>query len=83
MARMVQCTKLHKESEGLDFFPLPGELGKLLYDSVSKEAWQDWLKQQTILINENRLNMSDPNARQYLIKETRKYFFGDKVDHVS
>src|ERR1700712_5512388 len=66
MARMIQCAKLGKEAEGLDFPPLPGELGKRLYENVSKEAWQGWLKQQTMLINENRLNMADPRARQYV-----------------
>lgn len=62
MARMIQCAKLGKEAEALDFPPLPGELGKRIYESVSKEAWQGWLKQQTMLINENRLNMADPRA---------------------
>src|ERR1700738_1200436 len=75
MTRMVQCAKLGKEAEGLDFPPLPGELGKRIYESVSKEAWQAWLKHQTMLINENRLNMADPRARQYLGKQNEKFFF--------
>ena len=53
MTRTVQCVKLGTESEALDFQPLPGELGKRIFDSVSKEAWQNWLKHQTMLINEN------------------------------
>ena len=80
MARMIQCVKLGTEAEGLDFPPMPGELGKRLWESVSKEAWAGWLKQQTMLINENRLNMADPRARQYLVKQTEKYFFGDGAD---
>lgn len=80
MSRMIHCVKLDKEAEGLDFPPLPGELGKRLYEAVSKEAWQGWLKQQTMLINENRLNMADPRACQYLMKQTEKYFFGDGAD---
>ena len=68
MARMVQCIKLNKEAEGMDFAPLPGELGKKIWNQVSKEAWAAWLKQQTMLINENRLNMADPRARQYLFR---------------
>ncbi|ALL65699.1 MULTISPECIES: oxidative damage protection protein [Paraburkholderia] len=83
MTRMVQCTKLGKEAEGLDFPPLPGELGKRIYESVSKEAWQQWLKQQTMLINENRLNMADPRARQYLMKQTEKFFFGEGADQAT
>ena len=57
MARTIQCIKLNKEAEGLDFPPVPGELGKKIYLQVSKEAWADWLKHQTMLVNENRLNL--------------------------
>ncbi|BDW10924.1 putative Fe(2+)-trafficking protein [Polynucleobacter sp. SHI8] len=80
MARTVQCIKLNKEAEGLEFAPVPGELGKKIWQQVSKEAWADWLKQQTMLINENRLNMADARARQYLLKQTEKFFFGEGAD---
>ncbi|WP_217619464.1 oxidative damage protection protein, partial [Achromobacter sp. GbtcB20] len=66
MARTVNCIKLKKEAEGLDFPPVPGEMGKKIYMQVSKEAWQAWLKHQTMLINENRLNLADDRARKYL-----------------
>ncbi|MCC6302111.1 MAG: oxidative damage protection protein [Gammaproteobacteria bacterium] len=77
MARMIRCVKLHKEAEGLAYQVYPGELGKRLYDNVSKEAWQMWLKHQTILINENRLSPIEPRARQFLEKEMEKFFFGE------
>lgn len=83
MPRTVQCVKLGHEAEGFDFPPVPGELGKRIYAHVSKQAWADWLKQQTMLINENRLNMADARARQYLMKQTEKYFFGDGADTAS
>jgi Fe-S cluster biosynthesis and repair protein YggX len=83
MARTVQCIKLNKEAEGLEFAPVPGELGKKIWQQVSKEAWADWLKQQTMLINENRLNMADARARQYLLKQTEKFFFGEGADTAS
>ncbi|SDV47599.1 oxidative damage protection protein [Chitinasiproducens palmae] len=83
MPRTVQCVKLGREAEGFDFPPVPGELGKRIYANVSKEAWQEWLKQQTMLINENRLNMADARARQYLLKQTEKYFFGEGADSAS
>ena len=59
MARMVNCVKLGREAEGLDFPPYPGELGKRIYENVSKEAWGQWLKHQTMLVNENRLSLAD------------------------
>ena len=83
MARMVQCIKLNKEAEGMDFAPLPGELGKKIWNQVSKEAWAAWLKQQTMLVNENRLSLADPQARQYLKEQTEAYFFGDGADKAS
>ena len=83
MARMVKCIKLGREAEGLDFPPVPGELGKRLWESVSKEAWQQWQKHQTMLVNENRLNLADVRARKYLMSQMEKYFFGEGVDQPS
>lgn len=77
MARMVHCVKLNKEAPGLDFQMYPGPLGKRIFDSVSKEAWQSWLKHQTMLINEYRLSAIDPKAREFLAKEMEKFFFGE------
>ena len=76
MARMVNCVKLGREAEGMDFPPLPGELGKRVFESVSKEAWQGWLRYQTMLINENRLSLADARARQYLAQQMEAYSFG-------
>ncbi len=77
---MVQCVKLGREAEGLDFPPLPGELGKRIFESVSKEAWKGWLEHQKMLVNENRLNLADPQARKYLLQQTERYFFGAGAD---
>ena len=80
MARTVFCVKLQREAEGLDFPPYPGELGKKLYENVSKESWQAWLKHQTMLVNENRLVLSDPRARKYLAGQMEAYFFGEGAE---
>ena len=80
LARTVQCIKLSKETEGLDFPPYPGELGKRIWESVSKEAWAGWLKHQTMLVNENRLNLADARARQYLARQMENHFFGSGAD---
>ena len=76
MTRTVQCVKLGEEAEGLEFPPLPGALGKRVFECVSKLAWQQWLAHQTMLINENRLKVTDPQARRFLEAELEKYFFG-------
>lgn len=80
MSRMVNCIKLGREAEGLDFPPYPGDLGKKIFESVSKEAWQGWIKHQTMLINENRLSLADARARKYLAEQLDKHFFGDGAD---
>jgi Fe-S cluster biosynthesis and repair protein YggX len=80
---MVKCVKLGREAEGLDRPPMPGELGRRIWENVSKEAWQAWQLQQTRLINENRLNLMDPKARKYLQEQTERHFFGDGADEAS
>ena len=77
MTHTIQCAKLGKEAEGLDFQTYPGELGKRVYENVSKEAWRLWLDHQTMLINEYRLTPFDPNARKFLEEEMEKFFFGE------
>jgi len=83
MARTVQCVYLKKEGEGLDFAPYPGELGKRIYQNVSKEAWAAWMKHQTMLVNENRLNLADLRARQYLARQMEQFFFGTGAEAVA
>jgi Fe-S cluster biosynthesis and repair protein YggX len=76
MTRTVHCAKLGREAEGLERPPYPGELGRKIFENVSKEAWQMWLKQQTMLINEYRLSVVDPKARAQLEAEMQKFLFG-------
>ena len=80
MARMVICIKLGREAEALDVQPYPGELGKRIYESVSKEAWRQWLEHQKMLVNENRLSLADKSARDYLVQQMDNYFFGSGAD---
>ena len=76
MSRTVQCVLLKREAPGLDRAPYPGELGRRIYESVSREAWARWLQQQTMLINEYRLTPIEPKARKFLESEMEKFFFG-------
>jgi len=80
MPRTVNCVHLKKEAEGLDYLPYPGELGKKIYASISKEAWQLWMKHQTMLVNENRLNLADQRARQYLARQMELFLFGEGAE---
>ena len=73
----VYCVKLNKELDGLERAPYPGKLGKKILDSVSKEAWQMWLDHQTMLINENNLNLFEESSQSYLKEQMEKYFFSD------
>jgi Fe-S cluster biosynthesis and repair protein YggX len=73
---MVQCVLLKREAQGLDRPPYPGELGRRIYESVSREAWARWLQHQTMLINEYRLTPIEPKARKFLEAEMEKFFFG-------
>ncbi|MGH8661488.1 MAG: oxidative damage protection protein [Burkholderiales bacterium] len=83
MPRTVNCVKLGREAEGLDFPPYPGELGRRIFEHVSKEAWKQWLEHQKTLVNENRLNLADKKARDYLAQQMEKHFFGGGADVAS
>lgn len=83
MARMVNCIKLGREAEGMDVPPMPGALGQRIFANVSREAWAQWIKLQTMLINENRLNLMEPRARQYLTEQVEKHFFGDGAEQAT
>jgi Fe-S cluster biosynthesis and repair protein YggX len=76
MPRKVQCVLLGIEADGLDYVPYPGPLGQRIYENVSKQAWQQWLGHQTMLINEYRLTPVEPKARKFLEAEMEKFFFG-------
>lgn len=80
MTRMVQCVYLKKEAPGLTFAPYPGELGQRILANVSAEAFDLWKKHQTMLVNENRLNLADVKARQYLARQMERFFFGEGAD---
>ena len=75
MPRTVHCEYEKRETEGLDFVPWPGALGKRIYTSIGKQAWSQWLAHQTMLINENRLSPMDPKHRAFLEEEMRKFLF--------
>ncbi|MFT4583059.1 MAG: Fe-S cluster biosynthesis and repair protein YggX [Gammaproteobacteria bacterium] len=77
MSRTVNCVKLGREAEGLTRAPYPGELGKRVFDNVSQEAWQEWLRHQTMLLNEYRLTPMEPKDRKFLEDEMEKFFFGE------
>jgi Fe-S cluster biosynthesis and repair protein YggX len=80
MSRVVHCVKLKREAEGLERPPYPGDIGKRIYENVSKEAWQQWLRHQTMLINENRLSPMDPKARKFLEEQMELFFFGEGAE---
>lgn len=77
MTRMIQCAKLGREAEGLDFPPYPGEMGKRIWQQISKEAWAQWMATQTRLVNENHLNLADPDARKFLATQMEAFLFAD------
>lgn len=73
---IVFCCKLNKQAPGLTAKPYPGELGEKIFNSISQEAWQQWLRHQTLLINEHRLSLADPTSRKFLAGEMEAFLFG-------
>lgn len=80
MTRTVFCSRYQAEKEGLDRPPFPGPAGQRIFENTSKQAWQDWLKHQTLLINEKRLALTDPATQQYLGEQRERFLRGEAVD---
>ncbi|PHM64392.1 Fe-trafficking protein [Xenorhabdus stockiae] len=78
MSRTIFCTFLQREADGQDFQFYPGELGKRIFNEISKEAWQQWMSKQTMLINEKKLNTMNPEDRKLLEQEMVKFLFEGK-----
>jgi len=78
VARTIFCTRLNKEADGLDFQTLPGELGKKVFNNISKEAWSMWMAKQTMLINEQKLNLMNPDDRTLIEKTMIEFLFEGK-----
>ena len=76
MPRTVYCVKLKRELPGLEKPPFPGKLGERIYEHVSKQAWDMWPAQQTLIINHYGLNLADPEARKILREQMEEFFFG-------
>lgn len=80
MTRIVFCRKYQKTLEGLEFPPHPGPKGEDIFENISKQAWQDWLKHQTMLINEKHLSLLDKDARHYLSRQMDLFLSGEEYD---
>lgn len=79
MSRTIFCTFLQREADGQDFQLYPGELGKRIYNEISKEAWAQWQHKQTMLINEKKLSMMNPEHRKLLEQEMVQFLFEGKT----
>lgn len=82
MSRTIFCTFLNKEADGLDFQLYPGELGKRIFNEISKEAWGQWMAKQTMLINEKKLNTMNPDDRKLLEQEMVRFLFEGHDVHI-
>ena len=82
MARTVHCALLKKDADGLDFAPYPGELGQRIFNNIGKQAWAAWLAHQTMLINEKKLSMMNPEHRKLLEQEMVQFLFEGKDVHI-
>ena len=76
-ARTVHCVKFDKDLPGLDRVPWKGELGKRVFENVSKDAWKLWLEHSKMVMNEYRLNPLDPNSQKIMEEQMEQFFFGE------
>jgi Fe-S cluster biosynthesis and repair protein YggX len=73
MEEKVLCSKYKEELPKLAKAPFPGPLGKKILNSVSKKAWDEWQEMQIKVLNEYRLEMSNPEHYRQLMDSMMSY----------
>ena len=70
---MVHCVKCGQDREGLAAPPFGGELALQVHAKICKPCWSEWIGRQTMIINEYRLNVVDPQAQESLLNEMKQF----------
>ena len=83
MSKTVFCKKLQKNLPAMTVPPMPGPKGLELMETVSQEAWESWKSHQTTLINEKHLDLSQADARSWLLEQMEKFFNNEEVEQAS
>ena len=78
--RWVDCVKLRKKLPGLAAAPFANALGKRIYETISREGWNEWIRHSQMVINEQSLVLSDPSAREILMRECEAFLFGSGAE---
>ena len=78
--RMVQCRKLNALLPGLKRPPYRNALGQQIYEQVSKEAWDGWLKESVRYINTYRIDLGSQEGASFMMKQTAIYFGFEEGD---
>jgi Fe-S cluster biosynthesis and repair protein YggX len=73
--RMVFCKKLQQELPGMPFKPFTDDFGQLVYDNVSMQAWQMWLRESPRYINTYGVDLQSEKGREFM-RQQMKVFFG-------
>lgn len=78
--RLILCRKLRQKLPALETPPFPGKVGAEIYATVSQRAWSQWLEMQTMIINEQQLQLFDPQVRAYLQQQMFKFLDNQSYD---
>ena len=76
----LMCGRCSRSGDQLPAPPLPNDVGDRIYDSICRNCWQDWLREQTAINNHYALNLLDPKAKQFLTEKTEEFFFGEPAE---
>jgi len=78
--RIVHCVKLKKDLPGLARQPYKNDLGKRIFEEVSKEAWDQWLKDSVKFINTYRVDLTSQDGQKFMFKQCAVYFGFEEGD---
>ena len=72
----MTCVRCGQTRAGFERAPFPGQIGARIVAEICQDCWQQWVRQQTMLINHYGLDVMDPKARSFLTKNMQAFLFG-------
>ncbi|HEY7529453.1 MAG TPA: Fe(2+)-trafficking protein [Gemmatimonadota bacterium] len=69
----MTCARCGRTAEALPFPPYPDELGALIQRRICPACWSECLRRQTMVINEYRLDLLDPQAQEILTQDAIEF----------
>ena len=77
MAETIKCVHCGENRPAIGFAPFPNELGQRIANEICHPCWAGWLQKQTQIINHYGLDLTNPDAQNFLFDNIKGFLFDE------